>query len=62
MGIYGSHDAISRGHLHEREKYLRAIQPDLIFRVIDGAGHWACYEDAETFNRTYFEMIHDIEA
>lgn len=57
MGLYGSHDVIAKGHLHERAKYLSAIQPDLVFREIDGAGHWACYEAAEAFNKTYFEMI-----
>ena len=40
--------------------YLRAIQPDLIFRVIDNAGHWTCYEAPEEFNTTYFEMLREI--
>lgn len=29
---------------------LRKVQPDLEFRVVPGAGHWAMYEGAEAFN------------
>lgn len=62
MGLYGSLDAIARDHLNERVNYLSAVQPDLIFRVIEGAGHWACYEAADIFNKTYFEMLGKIDA
>jgi pimeloyl-ACP methyl ester carboxylesterase len=57
MGLYGGRDAIASGHLHERAAYLRAIQPDSVFREVDGAGHWACYEATELFNKTYLEML-----
>ena len=60
MGLYGSRDAIVSGHMHERIHYLSAIQPDLAFRVIEGAGHWACYEAADDFNTNYFEMLKTI--
>ena len=60
MGLYGSRDAITRGHMHERVNYLSSIQHDLVFREIKGAGHWACYEAADVFNKTYFEMPHAI--
>jgi len=60
MGLYGSHDAIIQGHMHERVTYLSAIQPDLVFREINPAGHWACYEAPGAFNRTYFEMLQTI--
>ncbi|MEW6671860.1 MAG: alpha/beta hydrolase [Thermodesulfobacteriota bacterium] len=60
MGLYGSRDAIVSGHMHERVNYLSAIQPDLVFREIEGAGHWACYEAADAFNKTYFEMLQTI--
>lgn len=62
MGLYGSLDAIARDHLEERVNYLRAVQNDIIFRVVEGAGHWACYEAPDTFNKTYIEMLHKIEA
>lgn len=57
MGLYGSRDAIVSGHMHERANYLSAIQPDRVFREIEGAGHWACYEAPEAFDKTYFEML-----
>lgn len=62
MGLYGSRDAIVSGHMHERIDYLGSIQPDLVFREIEGAGHWACYEAADTFNKTYMEMFRSIDA
>jgi pimeloyl-ACP methyl ester carboxylesterase len=61
MGLYGGRDAIALGHLHERKAYLSAIQPGAVFREIDGAGHWACYEAAEAFNQTYLEMLQAID-
>jgi len=61
MGLYGSLDAVASGHLDERIQYLSAVQPDLIFRVIDNAGHWACYEAPEAFNTTYLEMLQALD-
>lgn len=57
MGLYGSCDVIAKDYLHERMAYLRAIQPDSEFRELTGAGHWACYEDPDYFNRTYLNML-----
>jgi hypothetical protein len=37
--------------------YLSAVQPDLIFRQIQGAGHWVCYEAADAFKPFFFEML-----
>lgn len=62
MGLYGSRDAIVSGHMHERIDYLSAIQPNLVFREIEGTGHWACYEAADTFNKTYVEMLQSLDA
>jgi len=62
MGLWGGLDAISKGHLHERAAYLEAIRSDSVFRVIEGAGHWACYEAADAFNRTYLEMLREVDA
>jgi 2-hydroxy-6-oxonona-2,4-dienedioate hydrolase len=60
MGLYGGRDAIVNGHLHERISYLSAIQPHSVFREIADAGHWACYEAAEAFNKTYMDMLQGI--
>jgi 2-hydroxy-6-oxonona-2,4-dienedioate hydrolase len=40
-----------------QEAVLRRFQPQLDFRVIRGAGHWAMYERPEEFNRTVIELL-----
>lgn len=42
---------------HVQEAVLRRFQPDLDFRVIAGAGHWAMYERAEAFNPALLDML-----
>ncbi len=49
-GIWGSRDAPSLPDIGARERALRALRPELRFRVIDGAGHWVAYEQAAAFN------------
>ncbi|MGA0394294.1 MAG: alpha/beta fold hydrolase [Rhodospirillales bacterium] len=62
MGLYGNCDAYAKGHLHERVTYLSGFQTNLIFRELEGAGHWGCYESPDAFNKNYFEMIDEVEA
>ncbi len=40
-----------------QEAVLRQMHPDMDFRVIDGAGHWVMYEQAEAFNRVIRELL-----
>jgi pimeloyl-ACP methyl ester carboxylesterase len=40
-----------------QEAALRRVKPDLDFRVIEGAGHWAMYERAAAFNRTALDLL-----
>jgi pimeloyl-ACP methyl ester carboxylesterase len=40
-----------------QEATLRRFQPELDFRVIRDAGHWAMYEQPELFNRTLLELL-----
>ena len=40
-----------------QEAVLRRFQPQLDFRVIRGAGHWAMYERSEEFNRAVIELL-----
>lgn len=42
---------------HEQEEVLRRYQPDLEFRVIAGAGHWAMYERPEAFNLALSDVL-----
>lgn len=41
----------------EQEAVIRRYRPDVEFRVIPGAGHWAMYEKPEAFNRTLMELL-----
>lgn len=54
--IWGAHD---RPHPNPpiQEKLLRRFQPDIDFRVIPDAGHWAMYENSEAFNRTLIDLL-----
>jgi pimeloyl-ACP methyl ester carboxylesterase len=40
-----------------QESVLRRYQPDLDFRVIADAGHWAMYERPEAFNAALLDML-----
>ena len=54
--IWGEHD---RPHPEPtlQEAALRRVRPDVSFRVVEGAGHWAMYERPEAFNRLLLEML-----
>jgi pimeloyl-ACP methyl ester carboxylesterase len=54
--IWGEHD---RPHPDPaiQEKVLRRFHPDLDFRVIADAGHWAMYERPDDFNRTLLDIL-----
>ncbi len=55
--IYGEFDAPAYPDLRKREAMLRAVQPDLDFRIIPGAGHWTSYEAPVPFNTLLREML-----
>lgn len=40
-----------------QEEALARYRPDLDFRVIAGAGHWAMYECPDAFNRELIELL-----
>lgn len=40
-----------------QESVLRRLQPDMDFRVIAGAGHWAMYERPEAFNAAVLDLL-----
>jgi pimeloyl-ACP methyl ester carboxylesterase len=56
-GIWGENDALSAPYIAEREAVLRAVQPDLDFRIVPGAGHWVIWEAAETVNAILADML-----
>ncbi len=54
--IWGEHD-IPHPALWGQEEALRRFHPELDFRIIAEAGHWAMYERAEAFNRIAIELL-----
>lgn len=53
--IWGEHD---RPHPPaDQEVVLSRLFPDIDFRVIRNAGHWAMYEQADEFNRTLLHLL-----
>jgi 2-hydroxy-6-oxonona-2,4-dienedioate hydrolase len=48
-GIWGEHDATVRGRLDAVEARLRRIRSDAGWHVVEGAGHWAQYEQPRRF-------------
>lgn len=40
-----------------QEAALRTVQPDMAFRVIEGAGHWAMYERPQAFEAALLEVL-----
>ena len=55
--ICGSLDAFTGPHLEDCRRILALAQPDLDFRVIEGAGHWTPYEAADQVNAILFDML-----
>ncbi|MGE0724159.1 MAG: alpha/beta fold hydrolase [Alphaproteobacteria bacterium] len=60
--IFGERDATCEGFLDLREQALRAIRPDLDFRVVPGGGHWVAYETAEAFNGELLAMLDRLDS
>ena len=56
-GIWGGRDAPSLPDIAAREQAMRALRPELRFRVIEGAGHWVAYEAAVAFNATLDRLL-----
>jgi len=55
--ILGGRDAFTAARLEDYRRVLASVQPDLDFRVIVGAGHWAIYEAADEVNRTLGDVL-----
>jgi 2-hydroxy-6-oxonona-2,4-dienedioate hydrolase len=56
-GLWGSQDAFAAPYIEERRHTLAAVQPELDFRVLEGAGHWAIYEAPQAVNAALLEML-----
>lgn len=56
-GIWGEQDHAVRGSLHHVEATLRAIRPEMPFRIVPAAGHWVAYEAPDAFARALREVL-----
>jgi 2-hydroxy-6-oxonona-2,4-dienedioate hydrolase len=56
-GIWGRDDAFAASHIEDRRHVLAAVQQDLDFRVIEGAGHWVTYEASDEVNAALLDML-----
>lgn len=56
-GIWGGDDAFATSHMEDRRQVLAAVQQDLDFRVINGAGHWVVYEATDEVNAALLDML-----
>jgi pimeloyl-ACP methyl ester carboxylesterase len=43
--------------VHEREKALRALNPDVEFRQVEHGGHWVLYEAPAAFNEALLAVL-----
>ncbi len=55
--IYGTLDDATGTGLERRRALFKEIQPDMDFRVIEGAGHWVMYETPDAFNAMLIDML-----
>lgn len=55
-GLWGERDAMSGASIRDRESILRRYRPDLDFRVVPEAGHWAPFESPDWVNTALLEM------
>jgi 2-hydroxy-6-oxonona-2,4-dienedioate hydrolase len=56
-GIWGEFDATAVPYVAERAEKLRQFQPQAVFDIFPGVGHWVQYEAAEAFNRRLRQMV-----
>ncbi len=55
--IYGDRDSIAYPYIQERVDLYRALQPNVDFRLIPGAGHWLQYEAAAEVNEALVDIL-----
>jgi pimeloyl-ACP methyl ester carboxylesterase len=56
-GIWGELDSTTYPYIQERIDIFRALQPNFVMNVIQGAGHWVAYEAADAFNAKLLEVL-----
>jgi pimeloyl-ACP methyl ester carboxylesterase len=55
--IWGGKDAVARPSVEAVLQVVGEHHPELVARVIPGAGHWVMYEAAEAYNEALLEVL-----
>ena len=56
-GIWGEKDVFAESNINKLENILRRVDPLASFQVVEDAGHWVMYEQAEAFNSALLYAI-----
>jgi len=57
VALWGGRDAFPSSSLEQRRSTLAALHPELDFRVVEGAGHWASWEAADVVNAILLDVL-----
>jgi pimeloyl-ACP methyl ester carboxylesterase len=60
--VWGAHDQICIPDVESRMDVLRAIDPNIVIRLVADAGHWSMYERPEAFHSALCEVLSALEA
>ena len=55
--IWGEKDAVARPSVAAVFEVIREHHPELLTRIIPGAGHWVMYEQPEAYTEALQEML-----
>lgn len=56
-GIWGRQDVYAQPNLERIGQIFRDQDPDTVYKILDGAGHWVMYEQADAFNVALIDII-----
>ena len=55
--IWGNLDATAYPYVDECVERFMKVRPEAVMHLLDGVGHWACYEAAQKFNPIMIETL-----
>jgi 2-hydroxy-6-oxonona-2,4-dienedioate hydrolase len=55
--IWGARDVLANPSVEAVFDILRLHHPELVTRVVPGAGHWSMYEQPDAFNAALLEVL-----
>ena len=55
--IWGRNDVVAYPDVEAAIAVLALHHPEIVHRIIEDAGHWVMYEQADAFNAALLEML-----